>query len=352
MRKIIHIDQDCFYAAVEMRERGIGRETPVAVGGTDRNRGVLCTCNYKARSYGCHSAMPTFQAIKLCPDLVLLPTNFALYKQESQKIRKIFAAYTDLIEPLSLDEASLDVTAHPLPATEIARQIRQRIRQELRLPSSAGIAPNKMLAKIASDWNKPNGQFTITPDKIADFMIDLPVRKLPGVGPKMATALGEWEITTCGQLQRKTRTALVERFHKMGNDLYDLCRGVDDRPVQPNRIRKSISTETTLRENLTTLLDARDFLTSLFSDLEEDYERQASRRPIAGIFLKIRLDTFQVHTISQSEVPFTLENFLLLLDKIWARKPVENSIRLLGIGLRFFTPKRNSQQLLFPFAED
>lgn len=351
VRKIIHIDQDCFYAAVEMRDRGIGRNTPVAVGGTDRNRGVLCTCNYKARSFGCHSAMPTFQATKICPDLVLLPVNFELYKAESQKIRKIFAEYTNLIEPLSLDEASLDVSDHPLPASRIAEEIRFKIRNQLRLPSSAGIAPNKMLAKIASDWNKPNGQFEIAPHEIKEFMQDLPVRKLPGVGPKMAESLKEWCIETCGQLQEKSRYELVSRFRKFGEDLYLRARGIDDRPVTPNRIRKTISTETTFRHKVTTIAEAHNFLTTLFDELQTDYNEQFQQRPIAGVFMKIKTDLFQVHTINCATATLRLSEFTQLLAKIWERKPAENSIRLLGIGIRFYTSKQNSHQLLFPFAE-
>src|SRR5471032_9358 len=183
MRKIIHLDMDCFYAAVEMRERPELAGQPIAVGGGSR-RGVVTTCNYEARKFGVHSAMPGFQAREKCPTLVFLPVRFDLYRAESVKIRQILLSYTPLVEPLSLDEAYLDVTGLDRYAWDIAKEIRKRIFEETRLTGSAGIAPNKMLAKIASDWRKPNGQFAITPEQVEMFIRDLPVRKIWGVGPR------------------------------------------------------------------------------------------------------------------------------------------------------------------------
>src|ERR1700733_7638141 len=227
MRKIIHLDMDCFYAAVEMRERPELAGQPIAVGGGSR-RGVVTTCNYEARKFGVHSAMPGFQARERCPDLVFLPVRFDLYRAESARIRAILRDYTPLVEPLSLDEAYLDVTGLNRYAWDIAREIRKRIFDETRLTGSAGIAPNKMLAKIASDWRKPNGQFAITPEQVEAFMRDLPVRKIWGVGPKSAEKFRSQGIRTCADLQQIPMAELMCRHGKWGRELYDLARGHDE----------------------------------------------------------------------------------------------------------------------------
>jgi DNA polymerase-4 len=203
-RKIIHIDMDCFYAAVETRDNPDLQGKPVAIGGSANKRGVLSTCNYEARTFGLHSAMLTATALQRCRQLVLLPVNMQKYRQASTQIHQIFHRYTDLIEPLSLDEAYLDVTDNTDcqgSASLLAKQIRSEIEQELRLTASAGIAPNKFLAKIASDWHKPNGQFVIPPEAIEEFMIELSVKKIPGVGKVTAEKLHKLGISTCGQLQ-------------------------------------------------------------------------------------------------------------------------------------------------------
>ena len=230
---------DCFYAAIELRERPELEGRPIAVGGGSR-RGVVTTCNYEARKFGVRSAMPGFKARDLCPELVFLPVRFDLYRAESAKIREILLSYTQLVEPLSLDEAYLDVTDLGSYAWDIARELRARIFTATGLTCSAGIAPNKMLAKIASDWRKPNGQFAILPEEIEAFMRRLPVRKLWGVGPKSADRFAGLGIYTCEDLQRYSLADIVGRFGRWGRDLYYLCRGVDDRPVEPNRVRKSL----------------------------------------------------------------------------------------------------------------
>jgi len=188
VRKIIHIDMDCFYAAIEERDNPMLRGKPVGVGGSSR-RGVLTTANYEARKFGCRSAMPVFMALEKCPELLIVPTRFDVYTRDSQKIREIFMRFTPLVEPLSLDEAFLDVSHATEPGTIIASRIRQLIREETGLTASAGIAPNKLIAKIASDWNKPDGQLTVSPGKAEDFMKNLPLKKIPGVGGKMANKL-------------------------------------------------------------------------------------------------------------------------------------------------------------------
>lgn len=341
-RKIIHVDQDCFYAAIEMRERGIPREVPVAVGGSSE-RGVLTTCNYKAREYGCHSAMPIFKALKRCPELKLLPVNFALYGEESQKIRSIFKRYTSLIEPLSLDEAHLDVSELKQSGWEIAQDIRKAIRKELRLPSSAGIGPNKMLAKIASDWNKPNGQFEVKPEGVADFMFGLPIRKIHGVGPKMAQKLEARGVKTCGDLQQLSLADLVRDYQSWGAGLYQLCRGIDDRPVEPDRLRKSCSTERTFQENIETLAELLERVPSLYQELMEDIQKSKKANEITGVFCKVKFADFTTTTVARAHVPPSIKTFESLIAEGKAR--AEKPVRLLGLGVRFQTVELSYEQL-------
>ncbi|MEZ5299505.1 MAG: DNA polymerase IV [Verrucomicrobiales bacterium] len=231
-RKIIHIDMDCFYAAIEVRDNPALRGRPVAVGGRSA-RGVLTTCNYEAREFGCRSAMPTFKARRLCPDLVVVPVRFDVYRRESARIREIFRQFTALIEPLSLDEAYLDITALNSSGAAVAQEIRYRIRQETGLTASAGIAPNKLLAKIASDWNKPDGQREIRTEDIPAFMEPLPVRKLWGVGGKTADKLAAIGAAT-RRFGRFTAAELGARFGKFGAALYAMGRG-RYREVKPDR---------------------------------------------------------------------------------------------------------------------
>ena len=252
-RVIIHLDMDCFYAAIEVRDRPELAGQPVAVGGARDQRGVLTTCNYEARKFGLRSAMPTFKALQRCPDLIVMPTRFEVYRRESAKIREILLRFTPLVEPLSLDEAFLDVSRHEGDPSALAQIIRQLIFQNTRLTASAGIAPNKMLAKIASDWNKPNGQFEIRPEDIAVFMQELPVQKLWGIGAKSAEKFARLGIRTCGDLQRCSRIQLHEWFGKFGLELYLLCRGDDRREVTPDRERESLSKQRTFRVDLTSV---------------------------------------------------------------------------------------------------
>jgi len=347
MRKIIHLDMDCFYAAVEMRERPELAGQPIAVGGGSR-RGVVTTCNYEARKFGVHSAMPGFQAREQCPHLVFLPVRFDLYRAESAKIRQILRSYTPLVEPLSLDEAYLDVTGLDRYAWDIAKEIRKRIFDETGLTSSAGIASNKMLAKIASDWRKPNGQFAITPDQVETFIRDLPVRKIWGVGPKSAGKFEQQGIRTCGDLQKIDLSELVGRHGKWGNELYRLCRGEDDRPVEPNRIRKSLSNECTFHDNLTTLEECQRELEKLVAELDQELRAKASDRQIHKAFVKVKFADFTRTTkecVSANPTPAT---FQALLAEAYKRSP--QPIRLLGTGVRFGEEaeedKESPQQLL------
>jgi DNA polymerase-4 len=346
LRKIIHLDMDCFYAAIELRERPELKGRPVAVGGGSR-RGVITTCDYEARKFGVRSAMPGFKARELCPELIFLPVRFDLYRSESAKIRAILFSYTPLVEPLSLDEAYLDVTDLDRYAWDVAKELRARIYADTRLTSSAGIAPNKMLAKIASDWRKPNGQFAILPDEIETFMRDLPVRKISGVGPKSAEKFASLGIHTCHDLQKYSLPEMVERFGRWGQDLYYLCRGQDDRPIEPNRVRKSLSNECTYAENLTSLDACRAAIDPLVADLEIELRHKASERHVRKAFVKVKFSDFTRTTKECLSSHPTRQTFLSLLEDAYARGG--KSVRLLGVGVRFEEQAEEALQSMMSF---
>jgi len=333
MRKIVHVDMDCFYAAVELRERPELRGRPVAVGGSS-GRGVLTTCNYEARAYGCHSAMPVFKARELCPQLVLLPVRFDLYRAESIRIREIFARFTALVEPLSLDEAYLDLSHLRSEGAVLAAEIRNRIREETGLTASAGIAPNKFLAKIASDWRKPDGQFEIRPDEIEDFLAPLPVERIWGVGKATAARLRACGITTCGELRERSEIELAQRFGKFGSELRRLAHGIDERPVNPHRERKSLSNETTFLENLDTLEEGLLRLEPLVAELSEDFDARHSRREIRECFVKLKFGDFKTTTAQRASDRIDLALLRELLAEAWSRGE-GRSVRLIGTGVRF-----------------
>ncbi len=251
-RKIIHVDMDAFFASVEQRDHPELRGIPLAVG-YDGPRGVVATASYEARRYGIHSAMPMMRAKRLCPHLTIVPGSYSRYKEVSSQVHAIFHDYTNLIEPISLDEAFLDVTENkkniPL-AVNIAREIRQRIRDEVHLTASAGISYNKLLAKIASDWRKPDGMTTIHPDRALDFIAQLRVEKLWGVGPRTAEKMHYMGIFTGGDLREVSLQHLIEVFGKMGKVYYDFARGIDNRPVETEWIRKSVGCERTFLEDI------------------------------------------------------------------------------------------------------
>lgn len=332
-RAIIHLDMDCFYAAIEVRDRPALRGKPVAVGGARERRGVLTTCNYEARKFGVRSAMPTFMALQRCPQLIVLPTRFDVYRREAAIIRGILQRFTPLIEPLSLDEAYLDVTAHPGAPGALAAVIRNAIFQKTKLTASAGIGPNKLIAKIASEANKPNGQFEVKPEDVPQFMRQLPVRKIWGIGEKTERKLETLEVKMCGDLQRFSRAELVDLFGKFGLELYDLCRGTDHRPVEPDRPRKSLSTEETFPVDLVTLPQCGEKLEDLFQDLMADLAQKESTRGITKIFVKLKFNDFTRTTAERAGLGPTLPEFRALLAKAFARtgKPV----RLIGMGVRF-----------------
>jgi DNA polymerase IV len=290
--------------------------------------------------------MPTFMALQRCPNLIVLPTRFDVYRREAAIIRGILHRFTSLIEPLSLDEAYLDVTEHPGAPAPLAQVIRGTIFRKTKLTSSAGIGPNKLIAKIASEINKPNGQFEVTPEQVPEFMEKLPVRKIWGIGEKTERKLEELGVKSCRQLQRFSRPELVEFFGKFGLDLYDLCRGIDYRPVEPDRPRKSLSTEETFAADLTTLEQCEEKLEELFQDLMADLAQKESTREIKKIFVKLKFNDFSRTTAERAGLAPTLADFHSLLAEAFAR--TGKSVRLIGLGVRFdeATPESAQMDLL------
>ena len=334
MRKIIHIDMDAFYASVEMRDRPELRNVPIAVGGASDRRGVLCTANYEARKYGVRSAMPTKMAMKLCPRLVLIKPNFQKYSEASQIVFDIFRSFTDKVESLSLDEAYLDVTDCPLfnnSATLIAQEIRRIIFEKTQLTASAGIAPNKLLAKLASDFKKPNGQFTVSPDKIDELMKTIPVGKIWGVGKVMNERLGQMDIKTCGDLQSHPRHELIQLFGKMGDALYDFCRGHDEREVETEFERKSLSVERTFNRDLTSPEEFKPLLLEMVEEVKESLEDYQDR-VIKNLHVKIKYFDFQSTTIER-QLDLNADNFWELFMERWEQDP--RALRLIGVGVKF-----------------
>lgn len=332
---------DCFYAAIEMRDRPELAGLPVAVGGRSSQRGVLTTANYEARKFGCRSAMPTYKALSLCPQLIVLPVRFEAYHRESDRIREIFLEFTPLIEPLSLDEAYLDVSHLRSQGAHIAAEIRARIKETTQLNASAGIAPNKFLAKIASDWNKPNGQFEIREPDIAAFMTNLPVRRIWGVGERTAEKLERLGLKTCGDIQRWSLNRLTDEFGKFGVDLYQLSRGQDDGQVKPDRERKSLSTERTFGEDFTTLETCLDQLGPIYEEMTRDLTERCPERAIAKSFVKLKFNDFNTTTAECPAREPVWDTYQTLLEEAWSRRR-GRTVRLIGAGVRF-TPPGDSQ---------
>lgn len=354
MRKIIHIDMDCFFAAVEMRDNPAIRHIPVAIGGARQSRGVISTCNYTARAYGVRSAMPTGQALKLCPHLTLLSGNMDKYKTASNQIRAIFSRYTGQIEPLSLDEAYLDVSECTLfqgSATRIAEDIRRSIFIETGLTASAGVAPNKFLAKIASDENKPDGLYVITPDKISDFVKTLPLKRLPGVGSKTAERLSQLGLHNCADIASAPLPMLVKHFGALADSLLKRSQGIDERPVCSNEQRKSLGVERTLEHDLLQYTECVETLSQLLPQLQrrlEHYGNTAAGRmtPIQKVGIKLKFSDFRQTTVEKQGQPLQLDKLLPLLDEAWQRRQ-QQGVRLIGLQIGFKTAAL--QQLTLPF---
>lgn len=352
MRKIIHVDMDCFYAAIEQRDDPSLANMPVAVGGNPHSRGVVSTCNYEARRFGVHSAMPSSQAARLCPELVFVRPNMHKYKQESIKIREIFNQYTDRVEPLSLDEAYLDTTESDRcqgSATWIAQSICHDIYQATQLTASAGVARSKFLAKIASDWNKPAGLKVILPEEELMFIEQLPVKKLHGVGKVMAAKLEAMDIFNCKELRQVDLSILLKKFGKTGKYLFDLCRGIDRREVNAHSARKSLSVENTFEENITDWPDCENELHQLVSSLSRRLNQLDNADSIRKVYVKVKLEDFTLHTAESISIGLDVQLLVALFKRL--RKQYPKPIRLLGIGVRFpeKVAKLANRQLDIPF---
>jgi len=352
---IIHLDMDAFFASVEMRENPELVGLPVVVGGPSKNRGVVAAANYEARKYGVYSAMPISQASKLCPDLRILPVNMPLYVSVSKQIHEIFYRYTPEIEPLSLDEAFLDVSSSVKlfgSATKIARRIKDEIKQELGLIVSAGIAPNKFVAKIASDIDKPDGFVVVEENKMQDFLDPLPIKRIWGVGKKTEIQLNNYGISTIKDIRKQSSRWLMDRFGKQGDHIYRLANGQDKRDVISDAKAKSISSENTFSEDIS----SRETLLAYLSHLTEQVTARLREKNRKGKTVNVKIRFHDFTTIVRSK---TLTQSSHQTDQIWqvakrlfneALPAGQVAIRLLGVGISGFTNETVSQGDLF--AED
>ncbi|MBI4081182.1 MAG: DNA polymerase IV [Candidatus Lambdaproteobacteria bacterium] len=355
-RTIIHVDMDAFYASVEQRDRPELRGKPVVVGGSPHSRGVVAAASYEARRFGIHSAMPCYQAWRLCPETVFVAPDFSRYSAVSRQIRAIFAGYTDRVEPLGLDEAYLDVSERcPVPdaAIEVARAIKAAIRAETGLTASAGVAPNKFLAKIASDERKPDGLFAIRPAEVAAFVATLALGKVPGIGRVTEQGLEALGLHTCGDVQRLSPEELARHFGRRGLYFHRLCRGEDDRPVSPERIRKSVSIEDTFERDQGNPYWLERKLAELARGLEGRLRAGGHRG--RTLTLKLRLADFTSATRSVTEPePFDdAPRIRALAVRLYRHSGLAGQkLRLLGLGLSHLetgsAPGPRAQQLALP----
>ncbi len=346
LRKIIHIDMDAFYASVEQKDNPELLGKPVAVGGGSE-RGVVAAASYEARKFGIRSAMSGFLARKNCPQLIFVKPRFSRYKEISQQIRKIFFDYTDLVEPLSLDEAYLDVTINKKQnpsASLIAKEIRNRIFDEVGLHASAGISSSKFVAKIASDINKPNGQKTIPPEEVIPFLEQLPIEKFFGIGKVTAAKMYELGIFKGKDLKEKSLDFLIDNFKNSGAHYYDIVRGKYNSEVKPDRIQKSVAAEHTFSKNLTSEV----YMLERLEKIAHELENRLQRSKIAGktVTLKIKYSDFTQQTRSKT-LDFFIKDQAILLDtvkELLYQKKVENSVRLLGISVSNLNNQTQKQE--------
>ena len=335
MKKIIHIDMDYFFAQVEIRDNPSLKDKPVAIGGDPKGRGVLSTCNYIARKYGVKSAMPTYKALQLCPDLVLVNSHFDKYRKASEEVFSIFYEFTDKIEGVSLDEAYLDVTDCPLffnSATLIAKEIRSRIFNKTGLTASAGVSYNKLLAKIGSEINKPNGQYVIPPDLTYEQCKSWSIRKINGVGKVTAAKMHNKGIFTGLDLKQKSLEDLTTFFGKSGKHYYQIVRGIHYSAVKPDRIRKSIAAERTFNENLSSEI----FMLERLDKIANELERRMLKSNTKGktVTLKIKYSDFTQQTRSKTIIHFISKKneFMPVVKELLFQEKLKNSVRLLGIS--------------------
>lgn len=355
LRKIAHIDMDAFYASVEQRDDPKLQGKPVVVAWRG-NRSVVCAASYEARRFGVRSAMPAILAERLCPGAIFIPPDFQRYRAASRAVREILSRHTDMIEPLSLDEAYLDLTQNKLglpTATRVAKLIRSQIREELRLTASAGVAPNKFLAKIASDWRKPDGLFVIQPDEVSAFLLPLPVGCIPGVGKVTESRLKGLDVVTVGDLRELGLEALESKFGRYGRRLYELANGVDHNPVVSDRPTKSISAEDTFERDL--LLSETEGLIRSLAEKVWTASRKESR--IARtVVLKLKTSDFSIMTRSHTPLfpPATCEEFTAIALSLRERVTTapDQRFRLVGVGLSNFKDPELSQLWLFDRESD
>ncbi|CAM4159517.1 DNA polymerase IV [Zobellia nedashkovskayae] len=335
LRKIIHVDMDAFYASVEQLDNPELRGKPVAVGGSSK-RGVVAAASYEARKYGVRSAMSSVMAQRNCPELIFVNARFDRYKEISKIVRSIFYQYTDLVEPLSLDEAYLDVTVNKKgnpSASLLAKEIREKIFDATGLNASAGISINKFIAKVASDINKPNGQKTVNPEEVLQFLEDLEIRKFYGVGKVTAEKMYKLGIFTGKDLKLKTEAFLEENFGKSGSYYYNVVRGIHNSEVKPHRIPKSVGAERTFNENLSSEV----FMLERLDHIAEELEKRLKKANIAGktVTLKIKYSDFTLNTRSKTLAYFISAKSLILetAKELLYQEKLQNSVRLLGISL-------------------
>ena len=356
LRKIIHVDMDAFYASVEQLDNPDLRDKPIAVGGSEE-RGVVAAASYEARKFGVRSAMSSIIAKRNCPDLIFVKPRFDRYKEISDQIRAIFFEYTDLVEPLSLDEAYLDVTVNKKgnpSASLIAREIREKIKIKTGLNASAGISINKFVAKIASDINKPNGQKTVNPEEVEEFLEKLEIRKFYGVGKVTAEKMYRLGIFNGFYLKQKSEEFLTEQFGKSGSHYFNVVRGIHLSEVKPNRIRKSLGAERTFDENLSSEI----FMMERLENIAIEIERRLKKSKVAGktITLKIKYSDFTQHTRSKT-IPYFISSKDLILDiskELLFQEKMKESVRLLGITLSNLNTEKEEKkeiavQLRFEF---
>lgn len=355
-RKIIHVDMDAFYASVEQLDNPDLKGKPLAVGGS-AERGVVAAASYEARKFGVRSAMPSVIAKRKCPDLVFVKARFDRYKEVSEIIRNVFLEYSDLVEPLSLDEAFIDVTENKKnmdSANDIAREIREKIFLKTGLTASAGISINKFTAKIASDINKPNGQKTIHPTEVLKFLERLPIKKFFGVGQATAKKMNEWGIYTGFDLKQHTQAFLVRNFGKSGTHFYNIVRGIQHSKVQPNRVRKSVGAERTFSKNIT----SESFMLEKLDDIANELEKRLLKSNNSGktVTIKVKFSDFTQITRSktQDKQLQSKASFFPIIEELLYQEEFKKSVRLLGISITNLNAdeteeKHQSIQLKFDF---
>lgn len=352
-RKIVHVDMDAFFAAVEQRDHPEYRGKPLIIGGDPNSRGVVSTCSYEARKFGIHSAMPTSRAFKLCPHGIFTGCNFDSIKEASNQVHEIFHKYTDKVEPLSLDEAYLDVTENKInepSATRIAQMIRRDIFEKTRLTASAGVSYNKFIAKVASDINKPDGLTVIIPEQAQDFIFNLPIRKFWGVGKVTEKKMLQLGIKSGKELFEYKLYELIELFGKAGPFFYDIVRGIDNRDVEPHRISKSIGRENTFKEDIIDKEKLIDFLGTVATRVEDDL-RKKSKKALT-ITLKVTYHDFTkvTRSITATSHISKAKDIMLYIDSLVPKTLIgEKAVRLLGISTSNFYGEENDKYGLMQY---